>query len=39
MMLQRIEEYSGLVILTTNNKKQLIKALLRRVGLVVEFSS
>jgi len=38
-LLQRIEEYSGLVILTTNNKKQLDEALLRRVRFVVEFSS
>lgn len=36
-LLQRIENYSGLAILTTNNKKQLDPALLRRVRFVIEF--
>jgi SpoVK/Ycf46/Vps4 family AAA+-type ATPase len=36
-LLQRIEQYSGLVILTTNNKKKLDPALLRRVRFVIEF--
>lgn len=36
-LLQRIEQYSGLVILATNNKKQLAPALLRRVRFVIEF--
>jgi SpoVK/Ycf46/Vps4 family AAA+-type ATPase len=36
-LLQRIEQYSGLVILATNNKKQLDPALLRRVRFVIEF--
>jgi len=36
-LLQRLEEYSGLVILTTNHKKQLDEALLRRLQFVVEF--
>ena len=36
-LLQRLEEYPGLVILTTNNKKQLDEALKRRFRFVVEF--
>ena len=36
-LLQRLEEYSGLVILATNYKKQLDEALMRRVRFVVEF--
>jgi SpoVK/Ycf46/Vps4 family AAA+-type ATPase len=36
-LLQRIENYPGLVILTTNNTKQLDPALLRRVRFVIEF--
>ena len=38
-LLQRIEEYPGLIILATNNKKKLDQALLRRVRFVIEFSS
>ena len=37
-LLQRIEQYSGLVILVTNTKKQLDPALLRRVRFVIDFS-
>ena len=36
-LLQRLEEYSGLVILTTNYKKQFDEALLRKIRFVVEF--
>ena len=36
-LLQRLEEYSGLVILATNYKKQFDEALLRRIRFVVEF--
>jgi SpoVK/Ycf46/Vps4 family AAA+-type ATPase len=36
-LLQRLEEYSGLVILATNYKKQLDEALLRKIRFVVEF--
>jgi SpoVK/Ycf46/Vps4 family AAA+-type ATPase len=36
-LLQRIEQYSGLVILATNNKKQLDPVLLRRARFVIEF--
>ena len=36
-LLQKIEQYSGLAILTTNNKKHLDPALLRRVRFVIEF--
>ena len=36
-LLQRLEEYSGPVILTTNYKKQLDEALKRRLRFIVEF--
>jgi len=36
-LLQRIEQYPGLVILATNNKKLLDPALLRRARFVIEF--
>lgn len=36
-LLQRIEDYAGLAILATNNKKNLDPAFVRRVQYVVEF--
>ena len=36
-LLQRIEQYSGLVILASNSKKHLDQALLHRVRFVIEF--
>jgi SpoVK/Ycf46/Vps4 family AAA+-type ATPase len=36
-LLQKLEEYSGVAILTTNHKKKLDEALLRRIQFVVEF--
>lgn len=36
-LLQKLEEYSAVAILTTNHKKQLDEALLRRLQFVVEF--
>ena len=36
-LLQRIEQYSGLVILASNSKKHLDQALLHRVRVVIEF--
>jgi len=36
-LLQKIEQYSGLAILTTTNKKHLDPALLRRVRFAIEF--
>jgi SpoVK/Ycf46/Vps4 family AAA+-type ATPase len=36
-LLQRMEEYSGLAILTTNMKKALDKAFLRRIRFFVQF--
>jgi SpoVK/Ycf46/Vps4 family AAA+-type ATPase len=36
-LLQRIEQYAGLVIIATNNKKHLDPALLHRVRFVIEF--
>jgi SpoVK/Ycf46/Vps4 family AAA+-type ATPase len=36
-LLQRIENYPGLVILTTNSRKNLDEAILRRVRFVIEF--
>jgi SpoVK/Ycf46/Vps4 family AAA+-type ATPase len=36
-LLQRMEEYSGLAILTTNMKKALDKAFLRRIRFIVQF--
>jgi SpoVK/Ycf46/Vps4 family AAA+-type ATPase len=36
-LLQRIENFSGIVILTTNNKKNLDEVFLRRIRFVVEF--
>lgn len=36
-LLQRIEEYDGLVILSTNSKSNLDEAVLRRIRTVIEF--
>jgi SpoVK/Ycf46/Vps4 family AAA+-type ATPase len=37
-LLQRIESFNGLVILTSNARKDIDEACLRRVRFVVEFS-
>jgi SpoVK/Ycf46/Vps4 family AAA+-type ATPase len=36
-LLQRIESYQGLVILSTNSKESLDKAIMRRIRFIVDF--
>ncbi len=38
-LLQRIEEYSGVVVLTTNFRQNIDEAFLRRIHAIVEFSA